>query len=122
MYRTLRNLIIRKSKEARKKRKIAWKKMRGNRHYITVKKFFGVRTPKCGVTKSKKREIIYEQEQVVDRLKKYLEALYDEEELVVVDLERTNEIEQDEEYVEHPVLKEKFNKNLRDLNPKKRRE
>jgi len=35
--------------------------------YKTVKRFFGVRTPKSEAIENKEGEIIYEQEQVVDR-------------------------------------------------------
>lgn len=59
--------------------------------YKTVKKFFGVRISKCGAIKNK-GEIIYELEQVVDGWKKYIETLYNEEELVVIDLKMINDI------------------------------
>jgi len=74
-YRTLRNLIIRKSKEAKEKyleekcEEIDILMRTGKREaaYKTVKKFFGIRTPKYGAIENKKEEIIYEQEQIVDR-------------------------------------------------------
>lgn len=56
---------------------------------------------------------------IVDRWKAYIEALYNEEELVVRDLEKINDNEQDKEYLEYPVLREEFDKVLRDLKLKK---
>ncbi|KAL4125923.1 hypothetical protein QTP88_010160 [Uroleucon formosanum] len=126
-YRTLRNLIIRKSKAAKEKYlegkceeiDILMQMGKIEEAYKTVKRFFGVRTLKSGAIENKEGEIIYEQEQVVDRWKEYIEALYKEEELFVTDLEKINDNEQDEEYVKYPVLKEEFDKALRDLKPKK---
>jgi hypothetical protein len=74
--------------------------------YKTVKRFFGVRTPKGGAIENKTGEI--KQEQVVDIWKEYIEELYNEEELVVTDLKKVNDNEQDEEYIEYPVLREEF--------------
>ncbi|XP_025425707.1 craniofacial development protein 2-like [Sipha flava] len=126
-YRTLRNLIIRKSKTAKEKYlegkceeiDILIRMGKIEEAYKTVKRFFGVRTLKNGAIENKEGEIIYEQEQVVDRWKEYIETLYKEEELFVTDLEKINDNEQDEEYVEYPILREEFDKALRDLKPKK---
>jgi len=109
-------LIIRKSKAAIEKYlevkceeiDILMKMGKIEKAYKTVKRFFRVRTPKGGAIENKEGEIIYERKQVVDRWKEYIEALYNEEELVVQDLEKINDNEQDEEYVEYPVLREEF--------------
>jgi len=60
--------------------------------YKIVKNFFGVHTPECGAIENKEGEIIYELEQVADRWKEYIETLYNEEELDVIDLERIADI------------------------------
>jgi len=106
-YQALRNLIIRKSKEAKEKyleekcKEIDILMRTGKREaaYKTVKIFFGVRTPKWGAIENNEGEIIYEQEQIADRWKEYIEALYDEKEPAVIQIERLGETEKDKEYV-----------------------
>jgi hypothetical protein len=59
-------------------------------------------------------EILYYIHLILIRYKEYIESLYNEK-LVVTDLKKINDNEQDEEYVEYPVLKEEFDKALKDL-------
>lgn len=74
-YRILRNLIIRKSKEAKKKYlkkkckeiDILMKTCMRKTAYKPVKMFFEARTPKYEAIAKKKEKIIYEQEQIVDK-------------------------------------------------------
>lgn len=68
-YRTLRNLIMRKSKAAKEKylernceeKDILIRIGKREEAYKAVKRFFGARTSKCGTIENKEGEIIYDQ-------------------------------------------------------------
>ncbi|KAF0772941.1 craniofacial development protein 2-like [Aphis craccivora] len=123
-YRELRNLVIRKSKEAKKifleeKCKEIEMQMRngsGDAAYKSVKNFFNDYKPKRGAIEDNNGVIIYEDIQKGDIWENYLEQLYEGPELTGEKIENEEVMDNSSNY---SVLREEFNKALRDLKKKK---
>jgi len=83
-YRVLRNLIIRKSREAKEKYleekcseiETLMKTGSSDEVYRTVKMFFGQHKPRAGGIEDNNGRMLYEQNDVAKRWKEYLEILY----------------------------------------------
>jgi hypothetical protein len=123
-YRELRNLIIRRSKEAKetfleeKCKEIEVQMRNGNRDaaYKSVKNFFNDYKPNRGEIEDNNGIIIYEDIQKGEVWKKYLEQLYEGPELTEQEIEQEEVMDNSSNY---SVLKEEFDKALRDLKRKK---
>jgi len=123
-YRELRNLIIRKSKEAKeaffeeKCKEIEVQMRNGSRDsaYKSVKNFFNDYKTNRGTIEDKNGVIIYEDIQRGDVWKKYLEQLYEGPELTGQEIEHEEVMDNSSNY---SVLREEFDKALRDLKKKK---
>lgn len=120
-YRALRNLVIRKSKEAKEKYleencsdiEILMKTGRREEAYKMVKKFFGQYKPRAGGIEDNNGKMLWEQEDIAKRWKEYLEILYEGETFKEI------ESKEEEEYEKDPVMREEFDKALKNLKNKK---
>jgi len=120
-YRALRNLVIRKSKEAKEKYpeencndiEILIKTGRREEAYKMVKNFFGLYKTRAGGIEHNNGKMLWEQEDIVKRRKEYLEILYEGETLKEI------ESNKEEEYEKDPVMREEFDKALKNRKNKK---
>jgi len=71
--------------------------------YKTKQNFYGIRNPKSGAIENREDKMIYEQELIAEKLKEYLETLYDGKELTGQESGELSEFDQDEKYL---VLRE----------------
>lgn len=85
--------------------------------YKMVKKFFGQYKTRAGGVEDNNVEMLYEQRDIAKRWKEYLEILYEEK---ILKGNEVNEVEKTEgEYEMDQVLREKFDKALKNLKNKK---
>ncbi|VVC40988.1 Hypothetical protein CINCED_3A024301 [Cinara cedri] len=120
IYRALRNLIIRKSKEAKEKYlkencsdiETFMKTGRREEAYKMVKKFFGQYKLRVGGIEYNNGKMLWEQKDIAKRWKEYLKILYEGGTLKEIE---SNE----EEYKKDPVMREEFDKALKNLKNKK---
>jgi len=120
-YKALRNLVIRKSKEAKEKYleencsdiEILMKTGRREDAYKMVKKFFEQYKPRAGGIEDNNGKMLWKQEYIVKIWKEYLEILYEGETFKEI------ESKEEEEYEKDPVMREEFDKALKNLKNKK---
>ncbi|KAF6203332.1 hypothetical protein GE061_003750 [Apolygus lucorum] len=124
-YRALRNEINRDAKQAKeehmnekcKEVETLITEGKNERAFRAVKEFFGGQQRfRCNGIENEEGNVVYDNRQVADRWKRYLQNLYDGD---IVDSLLENDTEVDEERIGEPILREEFDSALKNLKERK---